>query len=327
MKRLACACTGVWLAMLAGVASALPGNFVIDQFFSNADGSIQFLEVFDGGSIDCDAGEQLWKGQELRSTGPAGTKVHTFTANLPTCKTTQRHILIASEGFAALGVVTPDFVIPNGFLPLTAATIVMPPWIEVGYAALPTDGITALDRFGKPMTNRATNLAGATASIVAPPVSTVVEFYNAKLDHYFISWIAAEIAILDEGVKIKGWTRTGAAFRTYTAAQATTSPVCRFYIPPALGDSHFFGRGTAECDSTAAKFPDLVLEDPAFMHMVPSSAGTCPPGTVNVYRVFSNRPDANHRYMTDPAVRDAMKARGWTAEGDGPDLVVMCAPA
>ena len=36
--------------------------------------------------------------------------------------------------------------------------------------------------------------------------------------------------------------------------------------------------------------------------------------------------DANHRYMTDRTVRDQMVAKGWLAEGDGPDLVVMCAP-
>ena len=45
-----------------------------------------------------------------------------------------------------------------------------------------------------------------------------------------------------------------------------------------------------------------------------------------VYRVFSNRLDANHRYTTDRATRDQMVASGWIAEGDGPDTVVMCAP-
>jgi hypothetical protein len=45
-----------------------------------------------------------------------------------------------------------------------------------------------------------------------------------------------------------------------------------------------------------------------------------------VYRVFSNRPDANHRYMVDRTVREQMAARGWLVEGDGPDAVVMCAP-
>jgi hypothetical protein len=47
---------------------------------------------------------------------------------------------------------------------------------------------------------------------------------------------------------------------------------------------------------------------------------------VPVYRVYSNRADANHRYTTERAVRDAMVAKGWLAEGDGPDTVVMCAP-
>jgi hypothetical protein len=61
--------------------------------------------------------------------------------------------------------------------------------------------------------------------------------------------------------------------------------------------------------------------------MILPAAGVCPPGTVPVYRVFDNRTDANHRYMIDRALRDQMVALGWIAEGDGPDLVVMCAPA
>ena len=63
------------------------------------------------------------------------------------------------------------------------------------------------------------------------------------------------------------------------------------------------------------------------MQMVLPVAGACPAGTTPIYRVFSNRADANHRYMTDRAVRDQMVARGWLAEGDGPDLVVMCSPS
>ncbi|MEO8137236.1 MAG: S8 family serine peptidase [Betaproteobacteria bacterium] len=155
---------------------------------------------------------------------------------------------------------------------------------------------------------------------------TVVEFYNASLDHYFITWVPAEIAILDAGTGIQGWTRTGKSFSTYTSARAGTSPVCRFYIPPLLGNSHYYGRGTQECNDTAVKNPTFVNEDPAFMQMFLPAAGICPAGTVNVYRAFSHRPDANHRYMIDKAVRDQMMAKGWVAGGDGPDLVVMCAP-
>ena len=166
-------------------------------------------------------------------------------------------------------------------------------------------------------------------SLVIPGATvpaTVVEFYNTSLDHYFITWVADEIAKLDAGIELKGWSRTGKTFKTYTTVQTGTSPVCRFYIPPALGDSHFFGRGTVECTATAQKNPTFVLEDQAFMQMFLPTAGVCPPNATEVYRVFDNRPDANHRYMTDKAVRDQMVAKGWLAEGDGPNMVVMCAP-
>ena len=156
--------------------------------------------------------------------------------------------------------------------------------------------------------------------------SVVIEYYNASLDHYFVTWLPDEIAALDAGTAIRGWTRTGQSFATYATAQAGTSPVCRYYIPPALGDSHFFGRGTVECEATGKANPSFVLESPGFMHMYLPVAGACPAGTVQVYRVFSNRPDANHRYLIDKTLRDQMAARGWTVEGDGPDAVVMCAP-
>jgi uncharacterized protein YkwD len=162
-----------------------------------------------------------------------------------------------------------------------------------------------------------------------PPAETVevVEFYNTAPDHYFITWIPAEIANLDAGRTPTRWTRTGATFKAYTTAQAGTSDICRYYIPPALGDSHFFGRGTTECTATGVANPSFVLEEPRFMFLFLPTAGVCPPGTIAVHRTFSNRADANHRYMVDPALRDQMVARGWLAEGDGPNLVVMCAPA
>ena len=160
----------------------------------------------------------------------------------------------------------------------------------------------------------------------AVPV-TVVEYYNAALDHYFITWAPDEIAILDAGVQIRGWVRTGRSFKTYAVSQPGTSDICRFYIPPLEGDSHFFGRGITECENTAAAHPDFDEESSTFMFMFLPVGGACPAGTVAVYRVFDNRRDANHRYMIDRAIRDQMVALGWIAEGDGPDLIVMCAPA
>jgi hypothetical protein len=39
------------------------------------------------------------------------------------------------------------------------------------------------------------------------------------------------------------------------------SPVCRFYIPPEPGGSHFYGRGSTECETTGANNPSFVPED------------------------------------------------------------------
>src|SRR5262249_22709111 len=115
----------------------------------------------------------------------------------------------------------------------------------------------------------------------------------------------------------------------YNQPKTGSSPVCRYYIPPALGNSHFYGRGMIECNDTGAKNASFVLEDSQFMHVVLPAAGKCPDNsttTKKIFRVFSNRTDANHRYMTDPAIRTQMVARGWLVEGDGDDAVVMCGP-
>ena len=164
------------------------------------------------------------------------------------------------------------------------------------------------------------------AALAAPTTSLAVEFYNAELDHYFLTHIATEIALLDAGTTIKGWVRTGEAFNVYPAPQTGSSPVCRFYIPPDHGNSHFYGRGTVECDATAAANPTFINEDSQFFHVLLPVAGVCPAGTRDVHRVFSNRADANHRYMVDPAIRDLMVTKHWLAEGDGDNLVVMCSP-
>jgi hypothetical protein len=58
--------------------------------------------------------------------------------------------------------------------------------------------------------------------------------------------------------------------------------------------------------------------------------GACPAATSPVYRLWDKRVDTNHRYTTDPIVRDQMRGLGWVLEGYGaaaPNLVVMCAPS
>ena len=42
-----------------------------------------------------------------------------------------------------------------------------------------------------------------------------VEYYNASLDHYFMTADANEVSILDAGIAIPGWQRTGYTFKVY----------------------------------------------------------------------------------------------------------------
>ncbi|MGH8802482.1 MAG: trypsin-like serine peptidase, partial [Casimicrobiaceae bacterium] len=58
--------------------------------------------------------------------------------------------------------------------------------------------------------------------------AVVVEFYNATLQHYFMTTNPPEINDLDTGVH-PGWERTGLRFLAYSASVAGANPVCRFY--------------------------------------------------------------------------------------------------
>jgi serine protease len=181
------------------------------------------------------------------------------------------------------------------------------------------------------------------AAALAGPASTVnaIEFYNASLDHYFLTPASSEIAALDAGITISGWTRTGYSFKVYAQPTSGANPVCRFLIPPVHGDSHFFSADPAECARILAystsssvtfdpNFSDYLEESSAFFYIaLPDPAtGACATGTVPVYRLWDRRIDSNHRYTTDTAVRNQMLGRGYVIEGygAGPYPTIMCSP-
>ncbi|MEP7328871.1 MAG: S8 family serine peptidase, partial [Betaproteobacteria bacterium] len=160
---------------------------------------------------------------------------------------------------------------------------------------------------------------------VAVPTASVIEYYNATLDHYFVSAAPLEISALDAG-KFPGWRRTGQSFNAYARATGGTSPVCRFYLPPSYGDSHFFSASTVECAKVRTQFPYFAYEAPDVFHIdLPSTVGACPEGDTPVYRLWNQRADTNHRYTTSIAIRNQMLAKGYYAEGYGPQAVAMCA--
>ena len=142
-----------------------------------------------------------------------------------------------------------------------------------------------------------------------------------------MSSLQADIQALDTGL-YPGWARTGNTFAAYSQVLTGTNPVCRFYLPPAYGNSHFYSASPAECAAVQARYPFFAFESPAVFYIVlpDQLTGACPAATLPVYRVWDNRADTNHRYITSRATRDQMVAVGWLAEGYGNDAVIMCAP-
>lgn len=179
-----------------------------------------------------------------------------------------------------------------------------------------------------------TYVAGPAITPPAVPVM-VVEYFHAEFNHYFVTILAAELAALDGGTQT-GWARTGRHFYAWkTAADAppAASPVCRFYIPPAQGNSHFYSASPAECAIVDAQFPVFDYESPEVMYvLLPDAAtGACPGVTAPVFRLWNDpashgRTDNNHRFTTDTTTRETMVAAGSVPEGYGANGVGMCAP-
>ena len=333
MKRTSRYLAAVALACTAPVAGATYHTYIIDELYSNADGTVQYVVLREAQGVN---GENLLTGHTLTATHAGVTKTFTFNSDLPIASTANKRVLIATSGFALLNLVMPDYVVPNRFLPTDGGTIDYAGVDQITYESLPTDGVNALLRNATTAPNAATNFAGQSAAAPALPV-TVVEYYNPTLDHYFISALAPDIDALDSG-RIAGWSRTGQTFKVFpsqASGGAGVNPVCRFYIPPQHGDSHFFSASPVECSAVLAKIPTdpdysgYVYESPnVFYIALPDTmTGTCPANTIPVYRLWNHRADSNHRYTTDPAIKALMLSNGYVAEGYGPDAVSMCAVA
>ncbi len=158
------------LAQWPSAAQATFHTFQIDELYSSPDGTVQFVELHEAfGATD----QEFLMGQRLTSTQGATTRVYTFPANLPDRLTAGKRVLIATPGFAALGVVTPDYVVPAPFLFPGGGTLNYAAVDSVTYPALPTDGASSLNRSGSAGVNSPTNYAGQTGSIgpPAPPAA------------------------------------------------------------------------------------------------------------------------------------------------------------
>ena len=133
------------------------------EVFSNADGSVQFIEMF----VFDPAGtaETQLMGHLLRSN----TQTYVFPNDLPDQNTFHTWILIATPAFATLpGAPAPDYVIPPNFFDPAGDQLRYRTTLDIlslPAGAFPVDGITSYLRDGSTAVNSPQNFAGGEGSI------------------------------------------------------------------------------------------------------------------------------------------------------------------
>jgi hypothetical protein len=162
------------------VFAALPAQaghhqWFISEIFSNADGTVQFVEL--KGTAD---NEQFVNGFSVATIGPEGAIASSAALgpNLPSNLTSGAYMLIGTTGYATLastqGAPAPDRTLPNNFLEINGDRVryASIPGTDRPYGpgVLPINGVTSLDyEGGNPghTINTPQNFAGATGSINA----------------------------------------------------------------------------------------------------------------------------------------------------------------
>jgi serralysin len=174
----------VALAALAPRPAAAFGHlWEFTELYSNSDGCVQFIEMFSDTTQ-----ENTLSIMFIRSTN--GAQDFHFGSNLAG-NTLNRHILIATAAFAAQpGAVTPDYIMPDGFLRPGGDTLTLwnegqaqggpypglpeLSWDTYTYAAglLPLNGTSSIHRDHDLITlatNDPTNYAGQSGSVTPVP--------------------------------------------------------------------------------------------------------------------------------------------------------------
>jgi len=162
------AVAAIVLCLAAQCALAGPWNFT--EFFSNADGSVQFIEVT---CTNVDNQQDIATGT-IKSL--ITEKVYTIPTALPSSATANRSFLIATDNFESLpGAILPDyptfpglpanFFDPNGDA-ITISHVTHGIMDQRAFFTVPTDGVHSLDLKANAVgVNTPTNFAGQVGSV------------------------------------------------------------------------------------------------------------------------------------------------------------------
>lgn len=208
------------IALRSPPASAFAHLWDFVEIFSNADGSVQFVEM-----STVAAGETVLTAVVIRSlTSFQGSEpdFH-FSRNL-TGSTANRSLLLATQGFASSpGAVAPDFILPDNFFEIGGDTLTLRSAGQLNTVfdtlafgpglgrTLPSDGLLSLQRVGsgaslrfEALPNTPTNFAGQTGALVPEPASAAL--------------VSLGLSVL---AGLRGRRRVGSRRRSLSALQST----------------------------------------------------------------------------------------------------------
>ena len=235
-----------WLGLTLAVlpASATFHLWTINEIYSNADGTVQFIEL-----TALAGGQEFTSGHPLIASSGGVRHTYNVTSDLPG-DSAGRRFLFGTVGFAALNIVQPDYIIPNNFIFPGGGSI---NWADAdiwNYGALPTDGELSLNRSGVTGANSPANFAGMQGHIQTATTPTTNPSYQglwwkspansesgwgANLTHQgkfiFVTWFTYDmngnglwLAVLLERVGTTGATFAGSNLYSTTAAPFNAQP-------------------------------------------------------------------------------------------------------
>jgi Ca2+-binding RTX toxin-like protein len=142
-------------------------HFRINEVYSDSSGRIQYIEF-----VGTSNSQHLWDGNELISSSGPSENTYDFTKDLSSSITSGKSVLVATQGYADLGLAKPDFVVPNDFLFLPDGSVNFPGMDQglIEYTNLPNDGVTALNLLGDEVVNSPRNFSGVNGKIPGTPV-------------------------------------------------------------------------------------------------------------------------------------------------------------
>ena len=245
--------SAILMLALSFASNATYHLFRITQVYSNADGTVQYILL-----TATSGGQQYITGKNIKSSQGSVTRTYTFTKDLPDDTammemggsdgyggyyggtSSYRTFLIATQGFASLGIVAPDYIVPDGFLFTSNGTINYADGSDlINYSSLPTDGVTAMNRGGSIGMNSPQNFNGTSVPLTAASFASYEGLWLRSADGateagwglnithqgstLFATWFTYDTDGSDMWLVMSNGARTGAG--TYSGAlYRTTGP-------------------------------------------------------------------------------------------------------